>query len=36
LSPAVHNRLAGLFDGLDGDTKEGQREKRMCPAAAGD
>jgi len=36
LSPGVHNRLAGLFDDIHGDNKDGQREKRMCPAGAGD
>jgi len=36
LPPGVQNRLAGVFDELDIANKEGQRKKRMCPAAAGD
>lgn len=34
--PGVHNRLAGLFDDIPGGNKEAQREKKMCPAGAGD
>jgi hypothetical protein len=37
LPHVTHNRLAGLFDDiLHSGNKESQREKRMCPAGAGD